>query len=152
MTLLILLVIHLFWIGTKAVNMARLHTEDFREIARFLLKPDLKSDEIVYTDFLSGDFIEIYAKGKLTVKKANIQGPNIFTNMPAPEKGILIKDGSRAAVELTEFRATMPQWYLSPPNYWQLLATVTGRNIDVYGTFDPLIYKILPPDMKGDQK
>jgi hypothetical protein len=72
--------------------------------------------------------------------------------MPEPQNGILIKDGSRAAVELTEYRATMPQWYLSPPEYWQLLTTIKGRNIDVYATFDPQIYRILPQNVKRDPK
>jgi hypothetical protein len=150
--LFILLLIHLSWLGTKAVNSVKLHTKDFKEIAKYFLKLDLKSDDIIYTDFITGDFIEIYGKGKLTVLKANIQGSNIFTNMPEPQKGILIKDGSRAAVELTEFRSTMPKWYLSPPEYWQLLTTIKGQNSDVYETFDPQIYRILPQNMKGDQK
>lgn len=149
--LFILLIGNLFWLGSKAVKMVKLPTEDFREIAQLLLQLDLKSDDIVYTDFLSGDFIEIYAKGRLTIKKANIIGPNIFTEMPEPQKGILIQDGSRAAIELTWFRETMPQWYLSPPEHWELLTTVTGKNIDVYKAFDPKIYKILPQNLKGDK-
>ena len=160
--LFIILLVNLTWLGTKAVDSVRMHTEDFRKIAEYLLKLDLKKDDIVYTDFLSGSFIEIYAKGRLSVKKANIKGPDIFTDMPEPQKGILIRDGSRAVVELTEFRATMPQWYLSPPEYWPLLTTIKGQNSDVYKTFDPQIYRILPRNMtrseaesplrKGDQK
>jgi hypothetical protein len=149
--LFVLLLIHLLWLGTKAVNAVRIHTEDFRQIAKLLLQLDLKSDDIVYTDFLTGDFVEIYAKGRLTIRKANLQGENIFTKMPVPEKGILVQDGSRAVIELSAYRRTMPQWYLSPPQYWPLLYTVTGRNIDVYAEFDPKIYKILPRNLKGDE-
>jgi hypothetical protein len=149
--LFVLLVIHLSWFGIKAANSVKLYTEDFKKIAKYLLKLDLKSDYIIYTDFHTGDFIEIYGKGKLTVLKANIQGANIFTDMPEPTKGILVKDGSRASIELTGYRGTMPQWYLSPPEYWPLLYTVTGRNIDIYAEFDPKIYKILPHNSKGDE-
>jgi hypothetical protein len=52
--LFIVLLVNLTWLGTKAVYSAGLHTEDYREIARLLLKLDLKHDDIVYTDFLNG--------------------------------------------------------------------------------------------------
>jgi hypothetical protein len=76
--------------------------------------------------------------------RANIEGQNIFTNLPQPEKGILVKDGSRAVVELQQYRNTMPAWYLSPPDYWPLIYTVNGKDIEVYQEFDPKIYRILP--------
>jgi hypothetical protein len=160
--LFIVLLVNLTWLGTKAVESARMHTEDFRKIARFLLKLDLKRDDIIYTDFLNGDYIEIYTKGKLTILRPKLREKNIFADMPEPQNGILIKEGSRAAVELKEYLSTMPQWYLSPPNHWQLLMTIKGTKTDVYESFDPQIYKILPqtitrskaesPLQKGDQK
>jgi hypothetical protein len=150
--LFIVLLVNLSWLGKKAVDLVKMHTEDYREIARYLLKLDLKRNDTVYTDFLSGDYLEIYTKGKLTILRPKLQENNFFTDMPEPQNGILVKDGSRAAVELTEYRSTMPQWYLSPPKYWQLLTTIKCTNCDVYGTFDPQIYKILPPNMKGDPK
>jgi hypothetical protein len=146
-----LLCIHLFWFGTKAVNMAKLPTEDFKEIAGFLLNLDLKNDDIIYTDFFTGDFVDIYTKGKLNILKANVQGENIFKTLLPPEKGILIKDGSRAVIELQEYRNSMPEWYLSPPRHWPLLYTVHGREIDIYNEFDPKIYRILPNNLKGDK-
>jgi 4-amino-4-deoxy-L-arabinose transferase-like glycosyltransferase len=146
--LFILLLIHLSWLGTKAVNTVKIHTEDFREIAKFLTNLGLKSDDIIYTDFLSGDFVEVYSKGSLNIQKASIEDVNNFRMLNPPEKGFLVKDGSRAVFELSEYRSAMPEWYLSPPAHWPLLYTVHGKKVEVYEEFDPKIYRILPQDLK----
>jgi hypothetical protein len=144
-----LLCIHLFWFGTKAVNAVKLHTEDFKEITRFLSNLKLEDDDIIYTDDLSGNFITLYSKESLKV-----QTLNHFKKSTPPEKGILIKDGSWYAVMLPEYLSTsiMPAWYLAPPpSYWPLLYTVQGKKVEVYGKFDPKIYRILPQNLKGDK-
>lgn len=145
-----LLLAHLYWYGTKAVRQIKVHTEDYKKIAQILLDLKLEEDDIVYTDFLSGDFIEVYTKEKVKFLRGTISDKNSLTDMPEPQRGILLYNSSRAAFELQPFRSTMPQWYLNPPKHWQLLAVVRGSDIDVYQTFDPVIYRILPDEPKGD--
>jgi hypothetical protein len=134
-----LLFIHLFWLGAKAVNMVKVRTEDFKEIAGFLLPLKLGEDDMIYTDEQTGDFIELYSKESL-----NIQRVNDFKNLNLPKKGFLVKDGSRAVLERPEYRSSLPEWCLSPPPHWPLLYTVRGRKFEIYEEFDPEIYKILP--------
>jgi len=138
--LFVLLLIHLSWLGTKAVNTTKIRTEDFKEITRFLSSLELKSDDIIYTDGLTANFVEIYTKGNLIIQRANnFQIPNL------PEKGFLVADGSKYIFQQPEYRRALPQWFLDPPPaHWPLLYTVRGKNIGIYKDFDPKIYRILP--------
>ncbi|MFA5554639.1 MAG: hypothetical protein WCZ89_01130 [Phycisphaerae bacterium] len=145
-----LLAVNLYWYGTKAVRQIKIHTEDYKIIAEILLDLKLEKDEIVYTDFLSGDFIEVYTKEKVKFLMGTITDKNVMTDMPEPQRGILLYNGSRAAFELEPFRNTMPQWYLNPPEHWEIIAVVRGRDMDIYQNFDPVIYRILPDESKGD--
>jgi hypothetical protein len=133
-----LLVIHLAWMGTVAVKAVKVHTKDFKEITELLTNLQLDDDDTVYTDDLTGNFIKLYSKGEMNIRRLN------FKYTAFPEKGILIVNGSWYAVELPDYRNSMPQWSLNPPTNWQLLYTVRGNDVDVYGKFDPQIYRILP--------
>jgi hypothetical protein len=139
--LFVLLLIHLFWFGTRAANIVKVSTDDFKEIAKFLVGLELKNDDIIYTDGYTGDFVEVYSKGRL-----NILRVNNFKNLNQPEKGILVQYGSRDIFELPDnlIDSIMPDWYLSPPNHWPLIYTVCGKKLDIYEEFDPEIYRILP--------
>ena len=137
--LFVLLLIHLFWFGAKAVNIIQVYTDDFKEITKFLLNSELRDDDIIYADDLTANFIEVYSKGTL-----KIQRTNHFKMSSPPANGIFIKDGSRYLFELPEYRAAMPEWFHSAPAAdWPLLYTVRGRNIGIYKDFDPKIYRIL---------
>jgi hypothetical protein len=139
-SLFVILLIHLFWSGTSAVRMVRVRTEDFKRITKFILSLKLKESEMVYTDDLTANFIELYSKGSLKVRKLNyskISNP--------PEEGILVVDGSWYIVKLDDYRKTIPAWFLNPPpDRWQLLYTVPGQNIWFYEEFNPKIYRVLP--------
>jgi len=138
--LFILLLIHLSWLGTRAVNIAKIHTEDFKEITKFLMNLELKDNDIIYTDNLTENFIEIYSKGRLKF-------PERFDKfiMPNPPgKGIIVADVSWYVFLLPEYRIKLPGWYLNPPAHWQLLYTVYGKDVGMYKDFDPKIYRILP--------
>ena len=135
-----LLFIHLLWLGTIAASIVKVHTDDFKEIAQYLLTLNLKEDDIVYADDLTANFVEIYSKGNL-----KIQRTNHFKQQNPPTKGVFIDDGSWYFVRLPDYRKTTPKWCQSPPLvYWPLIHTVHGKNIGVYANFDPKIYWILP--------
>jgi len=139
-SLFTVLLVHLFYSGTSAVKMVRTHTEDFKEITKILLDLQLKEGEVIYTDDLTANFIEIYSKESLTIKKLNHSG---MAN--PPEKGILVVDGSWYIAKLDDYRKAIPAWFLAPPlPQWQLLYTICGKNIWHYKEFDPKIYRILP--------
>jgi len=144
--LFIILFIHLSWLGTKAVNTAKIHTEDFKEITKFLM--NLRDGDVIYTDTLTRNFIELYSKEGLNVKNVTFQKPK----PSLPKKGILVADGSWYVIKLPQYRSSMPEWSLSPPQYWPLLHTVHGKKVEMYEEFDPKIYRILPQNLKGDQK
>jgi hypothetical protein len=141
-----LLVIHLAWVGTSAVSTVKVHTKDFKEITRFLMNLQLDDGDIVYTDDLTGNFIKLYSKGDMNIRRLN------FKHTPFPEKGILVVDGSSYAAELPDYRASMPQWGVNPPPNWPLLYTVRGNDVDVYGRFDPKIYRIVPQNSNDGDK
>ncbi len=143
--LFVLLLIHLSWLGTKAVNTAKIHTEDFKEITKFLM--NLRDGDVIYTDTLTRNFIELYSKNSLRIRIVNY-----FPEPYPPEKGILVKDGSWYTILLPEYRERMPAWSLSPPAHWPLIHTVRGKKVETYGEFDPKIYRILPQNSKGEQK
>jgi hypothetical protein len=132
------LVIHLAWMGTRAVNAVKIHTKDFKEITRFLMNLQLDEDDTVYTDDLTGNFIKLYSKGEMNIRRLN------FKDTAFPERGILVVNGSWYAVELPDYRNSMPQWSLNPPSNWRLLYTVRGNDVGIYGKFNPQIYRILP--------
>jgi hypothetical protein len=133
-----LLIIHMAWMGTRAVNAVKEHTKDFKEITRFLTNLELDDDDVVYTDDLTGNFIKLYSKGEMNVRRLN------FKYTAFPQSGILVVDGSWYAVELPDYRNSMPQWSLTPPSNWPLIYTVRGNDVDIYGNFDPKIYRITP--------
>jgi hypothetical protein len=135
-----LLCAHLIWIGTKAVDTVKIRTEDFKKITRYLLNLELTSDDIIYTDTLTANFIRLYSEESLNVEKVTFQEPKL----EQPGKGILVVDGSWYAVMIPGYRNSMPDWSLSPPAHWPLLHTVRGRKIEQYKDFDPKIYRILP--------
>jgi len=140
-----ILLVHLFWLGTKAVDAAKTRTEDFKIITRFLLPLKLGEDDVIYTDDLTGNFIELYSEEGLPIERVN------FKKLNQPEKGFLVADGSWYAVKLPEYRASMPEWSLSPPSYWPLIYAVRGKEVGIYKEFDPKIYRILPQNLKGDK-
>jgi hypothetical protein len=133
-----LLLIHLTWVGTNTVQAVKMHTKDFKEITRYFLNMNLDDDDMIYTDDLTGNFIKLYSKGALSVKRVN------FKEVPFPEKGFLVVDGSWYAVYLQEYRDGMPQWSLSPPENWELLYTIHDKKAGIYASFDPKIYRITP--------
>ena len=133
-----LLFIHLSWVGTHTVQAVKMHTKDFKEITRYFMNMNLDDDDIIYTDDMTGNFIKLYSKGTLSVKRVN------FKEVPFPEKGFLVVDGSRYAVDLQEYRDGMPQWSLSPPENWKLLYTIHGKKAGIYANFEPKIYRITP--------
>ena len=138
--LFILLLIHLSWLGTKAVNTVKIHTEDFREIAGFFSNLELQHDDIIYTDDLTANFVEIYSKGNLSIQRLNN-----FQVLNPPKKGFLVAYGSRYIIEQPGYRRALPEWFLyPPPAHWPLLYTIRGKQVGVYQVFDPKIYKILP--------
>jgi hypothetical protein len=101
---------------------------------------ELKDDDAIYADYYSADFIEIYSKGRLNIRRLDyLKEPAIL-----PQKGYLIKDSTRALFEMPEYRGKMPLWSLSPPAHWPLIYTVYGAEVDIYKWFDPKIYRILP--------
>jgi 4-amino-4-deoxy-L-arabinose transferase-like glycosyltransferase len=141
-----LLLIHLSWMGVKAVKAVKVHTADFKEITRLLMHMSVEEHNIIYTDDLTGNFIELYSKGTLNVFKVN------HKTTALPVNGFLVADGSWYAVKLEEYRQAMPQWSLSPPEYWTLISTINGEKAGEYGEFDPKIYRIVPPPMERDPK
>jgi hypothetical protein len=136
--LFVLLLIHLAWLGTKAANAVKLHTRDFKEITSFFLNMALEDDDIIYTDDLTGNFIKLYSKGDMNIRRVN------FKQIAQPEKGYLVVDGSWYAVMLPDYRNSMPGWSLSPPQHWPLLYTIHGEKVGIYGAFEPKIYRITP--------
>jgi len=139
--LFVLLLIHLSWLGTKAVNTVKIRTEDFKEIAKYLVNLKLKNDDIIYTDYYASTFVKLYSKGSLNIQM--VDQLKWMTN--PPRKGYIVKDSSRVLFELPEYPKQLPQWYTAPPlSNWQLLHTVRGKEVGVYKTFDPKIYRILP--------
>ncbi|MBN2021062.1 MAG: glycosyltransferase family 39 protein [Sedimentisphaerales bacterium] len=141
--LFVVLLIHSSWLGIKAVKAVKMHTRDFKEITRFFMNMDLEDDEIIYTDNLTGNFLKLYSKGTLNIKRIN------FKEVVFPERGFLVADGSWYAIALPEYRNGMPEWSLAPPSYWPLLHTVCGKKVGIYGSFDPKIYKIEPENSYG---
>ncbi|MFA5554640.1 MAG: glycosyltransferase family 39 protein [Phycisphaerae bacterium] len=133
-----LLLLHLGWTGSTAVRAVRIHTQDFKEIARFFTNLQLDEDEVIYTDDMTGNFLKLYSKGELTIRRVN------HKKIDLPKSGYLVLDGSWYAVFLPEYRAQMPEWSLNPPPIGELLYTVHGKDICMYGHFNPKIYKILP--------
>ncbi|MGA2094599.1 MAG: hypothetical protein ABSH16_14550, partial [Sedimentisphaerales bacterium] len=113
---------------------------------RLLMHMPIEGHNMIYTDDLTGNFIELYSKRSLNVFKVN------HKDVTLPENGFFVADGSWYAVKLEEYRHAMPQWSLSPPEYWTLISTVHGKKAGLYGEFDPKIYRIVPPPLKGDQK
>jgi hypothetical protein len=142
--LFILLFIHLFWFGIRAVDTVKVTTDDFKKIAEFLMSLDLKNDDIIYTNGHTGDYVEIFSKGRLNIQKVE----NIEEPAKVPQKGILVTESSRDIVELPEYVETLPEWYLFPPSHWPLIHVVSGKKIGVYKEFDPKIYRILPKVIK----
>ena len=139
-SLFIVLLTHLLHFGTIATKTVKIHTEDFKEITKILMDLQSKEDEIIFTDDLTANFIEIYSKDNLKIRKLNHSG---ITN--SPEEGILVVDGSWYIVKLDEYRSTIPKWALAPPpSKWQLLYTIRGKNVWDYKDFDPKIYRISP--------
>ena len=138
--LLIILLGHLFYLGTNAVKAVKVRTEDFKGIAKILLDLQLKETNVIYTDDLTANFVELYSGNKLTIQKLNHSG--IFN---PPKEGILVFDGSCYIVQLEDYRDTIPAWFFDPPkNRLQLICTVPGKNISYYKDYDPKIYRILP--------
>jgi 4-amino-4-deoxy-L-arabinose transferase-like glycosyltransferase len=149
-SLFLILLIHSYYLGAKVVDAEKIWTYDFKELAGFFLNLKGEDNNIIYADEMTGLFIGVFSKGRLNIQLIDY----LKDRNTLPKEGFLVKDGSRRVFEIQDYRKTMPQWYLSPPGYWQLLYTVRGKEIpgSGYEVFDPKVYKILPFNLKGSNK
>jgi hypothetical protein len=132
-----LLVIHLLYAGITASERARLKTDDYRKISRFL---SLYQDDHmpIYMDGYASLYVDIYASGTLNL----IRIENLTEKTP-PQKGLAIIDGSHFVVDNKDYRKKMPCWYFDPPDNWILLGTVKNKPTNsIYDTYDPKIFYI----------
>ena len=136
--------LHLAFSGAQATVSAKIPTHDFRKIANFFMNHQEKNP--VYMDDISAQFVALFSRNKLKIERIeSLEGEN------PPQTGWLVTNGSRGIVENREYRNAMPLWYRSVPKNWELVKVVKGNeNTEVFGNFDPKIYRIkkrLPLDI-----
>ena len=111
---------------------------DFKETADFLRE---YSDMDIYTDFDTRgklNFLLGYERVDNMKDLEWVESPDEIKN------AFVIIYASRGFVEVEEFRNSLPSFVYNPPDNWEIVKNITGAYIDVYGTYDPIIYYVPP--------
>ena len=135
--ILILLFASSILYSAKVVKAAKIFTNDFRSIADFLIKHNIKNP--IYTDSTTVQFVELYSQCKFNLNMVEYYN----TNIP-PETGLLITHASWGIIENIEYLNKMPWWYRNPLPSWKLICIINGGvdGFDLFDKFDPKIYRI----------
>ncbi|MFH0861370.1 MAG: hypothetical protein V1921_09230 [Candidatus Altiarchaeota archaeon] len=107
---------------------------DFRETARFLKTQPPKDIYSDYDTLGKLNFLLGYERADYLKNIQNVKDPAQIRD------AYIVVNASRGVVEVKEIRDSMPSFFISPPENWEVANVVTESDVGFWGTYNTTVY------------